>query len=43
MNIKKTGKLAIFICAAAALTASLINDKKNNKVIEDAKENEETQ
>ena len=43
MNMKKASKLAIFICAATALTASLICDKKNKKVTEDTDENEQNQ
>lgn len=43
MNIKKASKLAIFICAATALTVSLINDKKNKEATEDREENEQIQ
>ncbi len=40
MSIKSKGKLLIFIGAAAALAASLINDKNNkNKTVEEIKEN----
>ena len=42
MNIKNVGKLAIFICAATALTASLVCDKKNKECTKDTDKNEET-
>ena len=31
MNLIKKGKLIVFLGAAAAVAASLINDKKNNE------------
>lgn len=31
MNLKKTGKIITVMAATAALIASLINDKKDNK------------
>lgn len=35
MKIKKIGKLAVVVAASTALIATLINDKKNKKTIEE--------
>lgn len=35
MKIKNIGKLAVVVAASTALIATLINDKKNKKTIEE--------